>query len=186
MNRDSIICGITRLPLFILLVVLTGCATSSTRVVSSHDPATDFSQYRFFAFADPLSVDGSGVQTSLGVQLVMATTRELQARGMQLVNSSPDLLIDFFLAQGGAVSTDRFVHAHSSMSTWNGYDTRSSTARHMAGQIINGTLIIDMVDTRRGTLVFEGLAESRITESMRDNLAETVNAAVADILSEMP
>lgn len=186
MNRDSIFCGITRTFLLMLLVVLAGCATSSTRIVSSNDPATDFSQYRFYSFADPLSVDRNGVRTSLGVELVAATTRVLQKRGLRLVSSNPDLRIDFFLAQSNTGSANTFVHAHSGMSTWSGYDTRSSTARHMAGQIINGTLIIDMVDTRRGTLVFEGLAESRITESMRDNLAETVNAAVADILSEMP
>ena len=105
---------------------------------------------------------------------------------MQLLSSSPDLRIDFSLAQSSMGSANTVFHTHSSMNTWSGYRTQSATARHMASQIVNGTLIIDVVDTRRGTLVFEGLAESRITESMRDNLTETVNTVVVDIFSEMP
>lgn len=46
--------------------------------------------------------------------------------------------------------------------------------------------MIDIVDARRGALVFEGLAEARITESMRDNLEETVGGAVAEVLARMP
>lgn len=193
MNRYGIICSITRLSLLTLLLVFAGCVTGGTRVVASHDPATDFSQYRFFAFADPLSVDRSGAQRSLGVQLIMATTRELQARGMQPVSSNPDLRIDFFLARQTGFSSNNsstansaFVHTHSSTGSWSGYGARSSTARHMAGQITNGTLIIDVWDTRRGTVVFEGLAEARITENMQDNLADAVSTAVADILANMP
>lgn len=193
MSRDDIIRSIRRLCMFTMLTVFAGCASSSTRIVSSHDPATDFSQYRFFAFADPLSVDRSGAQRSLGAQLIMATTRELQARGMQPVSSNPDLRIDFFLARqtgipsnNSSTANSAFTHTHVSTGAWSGYRTRSATAQHMASQITNGTLIIDVWDTRRGTVVFEGLAEARITEDMQDNLAETVSTAVADILSNMP
>lgn len=186
MNRDSIIRSITRLPLCVVLIALAGCAGSSTHIVASHDPVTDFSQYRTYTFAEPLSVDRNGVRTSLSMELVAATARVLQERGLQLVSSSPDLRIDFSLAQSSVGSANTFAHTHGSMNTWNGYRTQSATARHMASQIVNGTLIIDVVDIRRGTLVFEGLAESRITESMRENLTETVNAAVVDIFSEMP
>ena len=186
MTRDRIISGITRLSLFIVLVVLAGCATSSTRIVSSHDPATDFSQYRSYTFAEPLSVERNGARTVLGMELVAATIRVLQERGMQLDSSNPDLRIDFSLSQSDMSSANTSMHSHSNMNTWSGYGTQAATARHMAGQIVNGTLIIDVVDIRRGTLVFEGLAESRITESMRDNLTETINTAVVDMLAEMP
>lgn len=183
MSRDDIFPGIRQLCMFSILAIFAGCAASSTRVVSSHDPSTDFSQYKSFAFAEPLSVSrNNGVRTSLGGELVMAATRELMARGMQPVSSGADLRIDFFLAQDNGA----FVHSHSGMTAWSGYASRSSAARHMAGQIVNGTLIVDVVDTRRGSLVFEGLAEGRITESMRDNLAETVNTTVADIFANMP
>lgn len=186
MNRDTIIRGITRLPLFVALIALAGCAGSGTHIVSSHHPATDFSQYRSYTFAEPLSVDNNGVRTAIGMELVAATIRVLQERGMQLNNSSPDLRIDFFLSQSDMSSANTSLHSHSNMNAWSGYRMQAATARHMSSQIVNGTLVIDVTDIRRGTLVFEGLAESRITESMRDNLTETINTTVVDILAEMP
>lgn len=56
----------------------------------------------------------------------------------------------------------------------------------MSLQIVEGSLVIDIIDARRGALVFEGLAEARITESMRDNLEETIGGVVADVLARMP
>lgn len=187
MKQDACTRYASRIFLLVLLAVFAGCSTTGKNIVSSYDPETDFSQYRFFAFADPLSVDRNGTRTSLGMELVMATTRELLARGMQPSNASPDLRIDFYVAQrSGVPSNSAFVHAHSGMTTWRAYDSKASTARHMSRQITEGTLVIDVVDARRGTLVFEGLAEARVTESVRENLAETVNAAVTEIFSNMP
>ena len=47
-------------------------------------------------------------------------------------------------------------------------------------------VIIDVIDAQRGTLVFEALAEDRLTETMRDNLDETIDTVVAEIFSAMP
>lgn len=56
----------------------------------------------------------------------------------------------------------------------------------MSLRFVEGSLVIDMIDARRGALVFEGLAEGRITESMRDNLGETVGEIVAEVFARMP
>ena len=164
------------------LVFLAGCATSSTQIAATHDPAANFSEFRTFEFADPLGTDRSGRRTSLSHQLVVSTIRELQARGMQPVDSNPDLLIDFFVTENTAINNAPSTHTHGSVSTWRGYDARTS----MSLQIVEGSLVIDIIDARRGALVFEGLAEARITESMRDNLEKTVNGVVADVLARMP
>lgn len=165
------------------LAILAGCAGSSTRVDTTYDPGADFSEFRTFGFADPLGTDRRGARTSLSNQLVVATIRELQARGMQPVGSNPDLLIDFYLAQQTAIeNAGPFMHTHGSVSTWRGYDTRTS----MSLRFSEGTLAIDVVDARRGALVFEGMAEGRITEAMRDNLGETVGEVVAEVFAGMP
>ena len=170
-------------------MVLAGCATSNTRIDATHDPAADFSEFRTFGFTEPLGTDRRGSRTALSMQLMASTTRELKARGMLPVSSGPDLLIDFFVNEQTGVQTSNmstasspFVHAHGGLTTWSGYDIRTSSAR----QIVEGTLVIDIIDARRGALVFEGLAEARITESMRDNLEETVGGAVAEVLARMP
>mgnify|MGYP001821368205 FL=1 len=175
--------------LFLVVLWLAGCASTGPRVVAEHNPDVDFGQFRTFSFAEPLATDRQGRRTTLSAQLMAATTRELQARGLQPVSNSPDLVIDFFVAeQTGAASSNMsvasspFVHAHGGITTWSGYDLRNSTTR----RITAGTLIIDVVDARRGALVFEGLLEDRITEAMRDNLTETVSNSVSEILAHMP
>lgn len=168
--------------IFFTLVILAGCATSKTQIDATHDPAANFSEFRTFWFADPLGTDRRSARTALSNQLVVSTTRELQARGMHPVSSNPDLLINFFVTENTAINNAPSMHTHGSVSTWRGYDARTS----MSLQIVEGSLVIDIIDARRGALVFEGLAEARITESMRDNLEETIGGVVADVLARMP
>jgi hypothetical protein len=173
----------TRRCVLFAFVMLAGCATAHTRVDATHDPAADFSEFRTFGFAQPLGTDRRGRLSSLSAELTASTMRELLARGMQPVSSSPDLRINFFLAeQTGPQSRGSFAHSHSASTTWSGYGLGTSAAH----QIVEGTLVIDIIDARRGALVFEGMADGRITESMRDNLRETVGEVVAEMLAKMP
>ena len=171
------------------LLVMAGCASTGPRVVAEVNPNVDFGKFRTFSFADPLATDRRSQRTTMSIQLMAATTRELQARGLQPVSNSPDLVIDFFVVENSgvgasnmSVSSSPFVHAHGGITTWSGYDLRNSSSR----RITAGTLIIDVIDARRGALVFEGLLEDRITEAMRDNFADTVNSAVAEIFAQFP
>jgi hypothetical protein len=165
------------------LVILAGCAGAQTHVEATYNPAADFSKFHTFGFAQPLGTDRRGRQSALSAELTAATLRELLARGMQPVSSSPDLRINFFIVeQTGPQSSGSLAHTHSGLTTWSGYGLRNSAVH----QIVEGTLVIDIIDARRGTLVFEGLADGRITESMRDNLRETVGEVVAEMLAKMP
>lgn len=168
--------------ILLALVILAGCATSSTQIAATHDPDANFSEFHTFWFANSLGTDRRGARTALSNQLVVSTTRELQARGMHPVSSNPDLLINFFVTENTAINNAPSTHTHGSVSTWRGYDARTS----MSLQIVEGSLVIDIIDARRRALVFEGSAESRITESMRDNLEETIGGVVADVLARMP
>ena len=169
--------------ILIALVILAGCATSKTHIEATHDPAANFSEFRTFGFAEPPGTDRRGARTALSSELVFSTIRELQARGMQPVSSNPDLLIDFFVAeQTGMGTSSQFAHAHGGVSTWSGYDPRTPRS----SQIVEGLLTIDIIDARRGALVFEGMADARITESMRDNLEETISGVVTKVLARMP
>jgi len=158
-------------------------------MVGTHDPATDFTQFSTFDFAQPLGTDNPGGRTAVSARLVTATVRELQSRGLQLVSSNPDLTINFFLEKTSGVQTSNmsvasspFLHSHGGATTWSGYDLRTSTSR----RITEGTITVDVIDNRRNMLVFEGFAQSRVTEGMRDNLDETINDAVAGIFANMP
>jgi hypothetical protein len=53
-------------------------------------------------------------------------------------------------------------------------------------QISEGTIAVDVFDTRQNMLVFEGFAQDRVTEGMRDRLDETINDAIASIFETFP
>jgi hypothetical protein len=172
-----------------LAVLLAACASTGPRVVSTYDPEADFGDFRTFAFFQPLMSDRDGTRTTISAALMAATTRELQGRGLRLVSAQPDLLIDFYVGaqsrvagSSASVSSSPFVMAHGGLTTWSGYDLGTSS-RH---RITEGTIIVDVVDARRGALVFEGRAEDRVTEAMRDNLDEAIAAVIPEIFSGMP
>jgi len=64
---------------------------------------------------------------------------------------------------------------------WTGYPYDIETTNYR-----QGTLVIDVVDAARKALVWQGVAEGRITQQVRDNPASAVDAAVAQILASFP
>ena len=53
-------------------------------------------------------------------------------------------------------------------------------------QRTEGTLGIDIVDRARNQLVWEGAASKSVTESTRQNQAEVLDAAIADVFAQFP
>jgi hypothetical protein len=167
-----------------MVLLLGACVGTGPKVNSSYDPATDFSQLRTFGFVQPLAASNQSGRSTVSHRLAAATTRELQSRGLQFVGHNPDLLINIYLHET-ADSQERitsYAHAHQSFSTWSGYDARAMGSR----AISEGTISVDVFDTRRNRLVFEGFAQDRVTEAMRDQLDDTINDAIASIFENFP
>jgi hypothetical protein len=172
-----------------MLLLLGACAGTGPKVVGNYDPATDFSQFRTFGFTQPLGSDNRSGSTSVSTRLMAATARELLSRGLLSVGNNPDLMINIFVWESSgvprsnmSVSSSPFSHAHGGAATWGGYNLSTSTAL----QISEGTIVVDVFDTRRNMLVFEGFAQDRVTEGMRDRLDETINDAIASIFETFP
>jgi hypothetical protein len=172
-----------------MVLLLGACAATGPKVVGNYDPATDFSQFRTFGFVQPLGSDNRNGRTSVSIRLIAATVRELDSRGLLFVGNNPDLMINFFVQESSGVSTSNmpvssapFSHAHGGATTWSGYDLRSSSTL----QILEGTIAVDVFDTRRNMLIFEGFAQDRVTEDMRDRLDETIDDAIASIFETFP
>jgi hypothetical protein len=173
----------------VMVLLLGACAGTGPQVRSNYDPDTDFSQFKSFGFAQPLGSDNRNGRTSVSILLIAATIPELKSRGLRFVDSSPDLMINFFVEKSSGVATSNmagssspFFHGHGGATTWSGYSLRTSSAH----QITEGTITVDVFDTRRNMLVFEGSAQNRVTEDMRDRLDETINEAIASLFETFP
>jgi hypothetical protein len=172
-----------------MLLLLGACAGTGPKIVGSYDPGTDFSQFKTFGFAQPLGTDARSRRSTVSSHLVSATVREMESRGLTFVSNNPELMINFFVSKSGdsptsnvSISSSPFSHSHRSATTWSGYGMRTSAAL----QISEGTITVDVFDTRRNMLVFEAFAQDRVTEGMLDGLEEAINDAIASIFETLP
>ncbi len=62
---------------------------------------------------------------------------------------------------------------------YGGYDTTVT-------QYTEGTLNIDLVDNTTDTLVWEVVTVGKITDKVRENLKETVNEVVPELMAKYP
>jgi hypothetical protein len=170
------------------LLAAAGCASGPT-IRSNADASVDFSGFRTFAFMQPLSTDRAGYQSLISQQLVASAERELVARGLQRVDSGPDLLVNFSadldqrlrVTQSPTFHGSRFNHHRRGF-----YNTWPMYQQTEIRQYTKGTLGIDIVDAARLQLVWEGFALGRVTQRTADNIGPVLDAAVIDILREFP
>ncbi|KPF69347.1 hypothetical protein IP84_05600 [beta proteobacterium AAP99] len=177
------------------LLALAGCA-STPDVRSDFDRSVDFTQYKTFAFASPLGTDRSGYQTLVSQHLKAATQRELEARGMRLDESAPQVLVNFNAALNeklrvstlpaptmglgmGIGGRGYYGYRMGMYGTFPLYEERVS-------QYTEGTLNIDIVDARRKQLVWEGVIKGTVTQKTLDNLQPAIDAAVTAAFARYP
>lgn len=176
------------------LVLLGGCA-SGPDVRVEYDPTTQFTQYQTFGFVSPLGTDRYGYEGFVSQYLRAATQREMEARGMRLVSSNPQLLVNF-----NAVLTEK-LHVTTVPGPMIGIGYGGGYYGYRTGiygawplyydQTIvtpyqEGTLNIDVVDAARKQLVWEGVVTDVVTQEMRDNLQASIDAAVAAAFAQYP
>jgi hypothetical protein len=167
----------------ILSLALAACASGPT-IVSNANPDTDFSAFKTYNFMQPLGTDRSdSVRTPLSSRLVSSVNRALISRGMSL-SEEPDLLVDFAFSSENRIDVRttpthsvRRSHWDRGFSTWPAYSTR-------VRQYTEGTLIIDFIDPASNTLVGEGAAQNRIsnTNFTQQELDEIVSKVISDLM----
>ena len=109
--------------------------------------------------------------------------------GFRRDDENPDLLVNFFISTRETISTRpttsaSFHHSRGRYSPWSGYSFGMSTTEIV--QRTEGTVDVDLIDRASNTLVWEGAASGRVTDSTRRNLQETLDRAIADIFAQFP
>ena len=147
------------------------------------DPRADLADYKTFAFFDHLETDRSRYSSLLTEHLKSATRAELERLGYVYDERAPQLRVNFFLN----VQDRQEIHATPSSglfglrfySAWGGYDVRTE-------QYKAGTLSIDLVDARRNSLIWEGIAEGRVPSKALDDPGTALGKVVAELFSRFP
>jgi len=173
-------------------LVLSACAAPKIKTRSQTDPNVNLSSYRTYGFVSEPGTNRSGYSTPITGYFKSAVTREMNARGYTYSEDSPDLLINFNTNAREQVD----IRSTPSMSYGYGYygyrggmyasgpmygGTDVSTVRYK-----QGTANIDVVDAAKKQLVWEGVAEGKITDEMMKNPQATIDGVITDMFAEYP
>ena len=174
------------------LAILAGCAATGPEISTDYDSSVDFSQYRSYAFMNREERGvARGYDTIADRRLVAAVTREMNARGYQLVEDGADLLVNFAVSTE-AVEDVMTVPTSVVPPPWYGwrsgyyYPWPAYAYETRVDRYERGTLFIDLVDAERRQLVWEGRAAARITREARAEPGAALDNAVREIFARYP
>lgn len=179
------------LALLALAVLFTGCA-SGPELRADYDRSADFAQYRTYGFVDSPGTDRSGYSTLVTSHFKTAISREMEARGYVLDQANPDLLVNFNVTardQMDVQSTPSmgmgmgyYGYRYGMYSAWPMYPMNDVHTVHYK----MGTANIDIVDARRKQLVWEGIAEGRLTDKVLHNPGPAIDELVPTMFAKYP
>lgn len=173
-----------------LLAIVTGCASGPT-IRSDYDRSADFASYRTYDFASELGTDRANYSTLVTSHFKRAVSRELEARGYRRSESNPDLLVNFFVAMDERTSVRStpaatfgvgyYGYRYGLYTAWPAYtrDVRTVTYK-------TGTANVDIVDAERRQLIWEGVAEGRVTDAALADPGSAIESVVAELFERYP
>ncbi len=175
----------------VIALLAAGCATTSapkTRI--DYDKSVDFSVYRTYGFPKETGTDRGGYSTLVTSYMKSAVSSAMEARGYKYSEERPDLLVNFFTntrertetrpQAGASLGYGYYGYRYGLYNAWPMYDDDRTVTYKV------GTLNIDIVDAEKKQLVWEGIAEGRVTDEAMANPKVTINGVVTELMRQYP
>ncbi len=172
------------------LLVTALCACSTLRVSSDYDPAFDFSGLRSWDWLTdtPAGTVDPRLPTGLVEERIRAALeKHLAARGYQRSGSgTPDFRVGYHAAVEDKVDVRTINRASGYGPGW-GAGRGLMTSDTYVREYEQGTLILDVVDSRSNRLVWRGSAQAEVySYSTPEQREARIDDAVAQILERFP
>jgi hypothetical protein len=160
------------------LLIAAGC-TSRPEIRLDKAPSLDAGGYRSFAFFDPVSTDKSLYTTIISGRLKKATRDELERRNYVYDEKNPDLRVNFSLSV-----VDR--QEIQSMPAGGAFGARFGLSEIDTVNYRQGTLNVDLIDTRVNEVVWHGVAEGRVSRKSVEEPGPAVDKVVSELFVGFP
>lgn len=171
------------------IAALFGCATKPATFVEQ-DPHVNLYGFKSFSFMEPAPGLPSGAppglpsvagySTLVNERLKEATRSQLEGLGYVYDESNPELRVNIVLAVQDRAEIRSTPNAGPlGYMGWGMSNIETVQYRY-------GTLVIDLVDAKRRTMVWRGVAEDRITRKNMQNADATVRDAVRELFAKYP
>jgi len=170
-------------------MLLAGCATPGPELRQASNPAANFGSYRTFGYISPLATDKAGYQSLLTARLKDATRRGMESKGFVYSESSPDLLVNFFVNiedKQEIRTTPRTTYGAGYYGYRRGLYRGISTVEVETVNYREGTLTIDVVDAKQNMLAWQSTAEGKISKEARKDPGPRIDALVAEMMAPLP
>lgn len=168
------------LPLLLVIIAFTSCST--VRVATDYDRQANFGEYQSYAFYKP-GIDKAQISDLDKKRILRAIDRGLSAKGM-VKAENPQLLVSIFTKERERVDVynNNFGWGWGWNPWWFGGFYGPSVARST-----EGSLYIDLIDTKSNELVWQGIGSARlITSGNIDKKEQRIREIVDEILAEYP
>ena len=183
-----------------VLILIAACETTprGPMVRSDFDHSTNFSTYKTFGFPENTGTDRGGYTTLVTSHFKEAVRREMEIRGYQYTDQSPDLIVNFYYElrdktrvysrPGWAVSGFYgypyypYRPRYGFYSAWPFfYDNDIDVVQYKSGNIK-----LDVVDSARKQVVWEANVEEPLTEQAQDNPQPKIASLVTELFKKFP
>jgi hypothetical protein len=174
------------------LTMLAGCE-SGPQIRTNMDPAANLSGYKTYMFPEKVGTDRPGYSTPISSYFKEAIRREMDARGYKYVEGGPaDLLVNF------NANAQENVDVRTTPGATYGYGygyygyrggLYGATAFPPEVQTVRykvGTANVDVVDLSRKQVVWEGIAEARLTDKMMKDPRTAISGVIAEMFAQYP
>lgn len=169
----------------VLLATLAAVACSTIRVSDDYDPSANFAAYKTYAWLpEPPSPTGRPRLDSPLVQerIRKSIDQSLAAKGFRQATESPDFLVRYDLIAERRVDVTTYDRTY-----YSGYGYRMALPVTDVRQYDEGSLIIDVIDTREKKVVWRGIGQRRLRSETatldpvkdQERIDEAVNAVLA-------
>src|SRR5262245_56707096 len=165
-------------------IALAGCATTyGPDVTIDYDHSADLASYRTFGFPEQVGTDRAGYTTLVTKYFKEAVSREMERRGYEYDPTDPDLLVNFYtnvrevndVRPQPYMGYSYFNYRYGLYGTWPFYENTYPVTYKV------GTVNVDIVDGEKMQLVWQGVAEGRITETDLKNQQQAIDSTVGEI-----
>ncbi len=169
------------LPFVMVFVLLSGCASVPTKdiqVDAQADPKANFSGYKTYAWLGSAAIvnDAYGQweppQFDADAEIKYLMDRELRKRGMSENSADPDLIVAF----AAGIDMDAL-----------GLKVDPETKMDMLANVPRGGLLVVLLDSDSGFVIWVGVATAEIQESPDTQTVKArLNYAVTQLLKKLP
>jgi len=174
----------------ILFLGLFYSCSPTVKVTTDYDHAANFSEYKTFAVYDLKAQQGQVNQLNVD-RVAKAIRNEMLAKGFT-ESSNPDLKVNAvsILKNKTQVTADTNFYGYGGMYRPYGYwgggaMMGGGSTTFNTYDYVDGSLVIDIVSTKTGKLVWQGIGNAEI-DSKPDNPEQFINDAIKKILTDFP